>query len=101
MSQPEKSPYVCFAKGSSAPCLRIVCHNGEQLLLQYMHISLMSLSKDATLLCIYSGDNMMQIEGNNLAPLFLNLQNFQVSYIQVGKEEKSEITKVVGVKVES
>lgn len=43
----------------------------------------------------------MQIEGTNLAPLFLNLQNFQVSYIQVGKEEKSEITKVVGLKVES
>lgn len=96
MSQSAKSPYVSFAKGASAPCILFHLEDKSQLLLQYMHLHSMTLSPEQSLLCIHAGDGMqVQIEGSKLGPLFLTLQNFQVSCIQAGSVDDIEIKRVV------
>ncbi|MEY4485387.1 MAG: hypothetical protein RL693_2839 [Verrucomicrobiota bacterium] len=96
MSQPAKSPYLSFAKGASAPCILFRLEDKSQLLLQYMHLSSMTLSPEQSLLCIHAGDEMqVQIEGAKLGPLFLTLQNFQISLIQAGSLDDIVIKRVV------
>lgn len=94
---PNKEPLGIFAKGNSAPYLRLHLENGTQMLLQYIHIHLMELSSNGALLTIHGPGQMVQIEGRNLGGVLLNLQTCSVNWLEKGKTKDVEITRIVVV----
>jgi hypothetical protein len=90
-------PVVTFVKGASAPFLRLVLEDKSQLMIQYMHIHSVTLSESETVLLIVYDGLRVQIEGQKLSSLLLNLQTYQVSSIQAGSDDELKITRVVSI----
>jgi hypothetical protein len=71
-----------FAKGLEAPCVRFALSDGSHLVLPYIHASLFELRPGGKLLLCQFGETKLQIEGDRLLPLLIDLQRHAVDSIE-------------------
>lgn len=94
--------WATVQRGTSAPFLRLVLSDGTSLLVQYIHISEVTLNKDATICCIMAVDSRIQIEGQGLSSLITDLQLQAILYVQPGSQaEGGKINRIARQAVET
>lgn len=100
MNQATDEPFASFSKTSSGPCVRFVLEGGKHLVLPYIHATSFEY-EDGLLACSFPG-LAVQIEGTNLLPLLLELQQFAVEFVRSGRfasEDRPQISRVVVIRV--
>ena len=73
---------TAFTKGMEAPCVRFAITDGPQLALPYIHATSFELGAGEKLLLCQFGETHLQIEGERLLPLLIDLQRNAVESIQ-------------------
>ena len=99
MNPATDEPFASFSKTSSGPCVRFVLEGGKHLVLPYIHATSFEY-EEGLLACSFPGI-AVQIEGTNLLPLLLELQQFSVDFIRTGRfasEERPRISRIVVVR---
>jgi len=71
-----------FTKGMEAPCVRFAITDGPRLVLPYIHASSFELGTGEKLLICQFGETQLQIEGERLLPLLLDLQRNAVESVE-------------------
>ena len=97
------SSITTFIKGMEAPCVRFVLTDGGQLVLPYLHASSFELSAGGKLLICQFGETQLQIEGERLLQLLVDLQRNAVDLIEAATREEAglpHVSRVVRVELE-
>ncbi|MES2704977.1 MAG: hypothetical protein V4726_00080 [Verrucomicrobiota bacterium] len=71
-----------FTKGMEAPCIRFALTDGPWLVLPYIHAGSFELGTGETLLICHFGETQLQIEGERLFSLLLDLQRNTVESVE-------------------
>ena len=98
MNQADDEPFANFSKTSSGPCVRFVLEGGKHLVLPYIHATSFEY-EEGLLACSFPG-LAVQIEGTNLLPLLLELQQFAVDFVRAGRfasEDRPGISRIAVV----
>jgi hypothetical protein len=85
---------VSFTKGMEAPCVRFAITDGPQLVLPYIHATSFELSAGEKLLVCQFGETQLQLEGERLLPLLLDLQRNLVDSVEATKTSEGGLPHV-------